>query len=67
MFEELAVETGAGFWTIVSMFFFLAAWLGIAIWVYQTRPEEFDSRARLALEGDAEEWQRVPPGSPAER
>ena len=55
MLEELAAETRANIWAIASMFFFLSAWVGVAVWVYRTRPEEFESRARLPLEGDANE------------
>ena len=57
MLQELAAETGANIWAIASMIFFFVAWLGIAAWVYRTRPETFDARARLPLEGDAEQWQ----------
>jgi hypothetical protein len=60
MLQELAAETGASLWAIASMAVFGVAWLGIAVWVYRTRPEEFESRARLALEGDAEGLQGVP-------
>jgi hypothetical protein len=42
-------------------------WLGIAVWVYRTRPEEFDGRARLALEDDAEDWHGTPADMPVER
>ena len=67
MLEELTAATGAGVWAIVSMLFFFLAWLGIAVWVYRTRPEEFESRARLPLEGDGDQWQGAPSGPPAER
>ncbi|MEI6667097.1 MAG: hypothetical protein WCP29_03000 [Acidobacteriota bacterium] len=67
MLQELAAETGASVWAIGSMMFFLLAWLGIAAWVYRTRPDEFDARARLPLEGDTEEWQKVPSATPTGR
>ena len=67
MLQELAAETGASVWAIVSMAFFLAAWLGIAWWVLRTRPEEFDARARLAREGEADDWQGASPDTRAER
>jgi len=67
MLQELASETGAGVWAIVSMFFFFVAWLGIAAWVYRTRPEEFEARARLPLEGDTGQWQGVPSETSTER
>ena len=60
MLQELAAETGASVWAIASMAIFLVAWIGIAAWVYRTRPEEFESRARLALEGDAGDLQGTP-------
>jgi len=60
MLQELAAETGASVWALVSMAFFFLAWLGIAVWVFRTRPEAFEARARLALEGDATEWHGVP-------
>lgn len=52
MLQELAAQTGASTWAIASMLFFGAIWIGIAVWVYRTRPEEFEGRARLALEGE---------------
>ena len=67
MLQELASETGASVWAITSMIFFGAAWLGIAWWVVRTRPEEFDARAHLALEGDAEDWHEAPSGTQTER
>jgi len=66
MLQELAAETSGNVWAIGSMAFFLLVWLGIAVWVYRTRPEEFDRRARLALEGD-EDGQGASPERPAER
>jgi len=67
MLQELAAQTGAGVWAIASMIFFVVAWLGIAVWVFRTRPEELQARARLALEGDAEDWQGTPSGARTER
>jgi hypothetical protein len=65
--QELAADTGAGVWAIASMIFFGVAWLAVAVWVLRTRPEQFESRARLALEGDAEERQDVPPATRTSR
>jgi hypothetical protein len=67
MLQELAAQTGAGVWVIASMIFFVVAWLGIAVWVFRTRPEDLQARARLALEGDAEDWQDTPSGTRTER
>jgi hypothetical protein len=66
MLQELAARTGATFWAIASMIFFGAAWLAVAVWVYRTRPEQLEARARLALEGD-EDWHENPSGTQAER
>ena len=55
MLQELAAETGASGWVIGSMLFFVAAWAVIAWRVYRARPEDLDARARLALEGEAED------------
>jgi hypothetical protein len=52
MFQELAAQTGASVWAIASMLFFGAIWTGIAVWVFRASPEEFERRARLALEGE---------------
>jgi cbb3-type cytochrome oxidase subunit 3 len=60
MLQELAAETGASLWAIGSMAFFFLVWLGIAVWVYRSRPEDFSARARLALEDDMNEWHGVP-------
>jgi hypothetical protein len=65
--QELAAETGAAGWAIASMLFFVAAWLVIARRVWRTRPEELDARARLALEGDAEDRPGTPPAARTER
>jgi low affinity Fe/Cu permease len=66
MLQELAAQTGASAWAIGSMFFFVVAWVAIAVWVARTRPEDLDARARLALEGDAEDGPGVPPGTRTE-
>ena len=58
MLQELAAQTGASGWVIASMIFFVVAWAAIAWRVFRTRPEEFEARARLALEGDAEDGHR---------
>jgi cbb3-type cytochrome oxidase subunit 3 len=67
MLQELAAQTGASALAIASMIFFMVAWVAIAVWVVRTRPEDLEARARLALEGDAENSQRVPPGTRTER
>jgi hypothetical protein len=67
MLQELAAQTGASAWAIGSMIFFVVAWVAIAVWVARTRPEDLDARARLALEGDADAGQEVPPGTRTER
>ncbi len=54
MLQELAAETGGAWWAIGAMFFFVAAWLGIAGWVARARREDMDARARLPLERDAD-------------
>jgi uncharacterized membrane protein len=60
MLQELAAETGAAGWAIASMLFFVAAWLVIARRVWRTRPGDMEARARLALEGEAEERDHDP-------
>jgi len=52
MLQELAARTGAAAWVIGSMLFFLAAWVGVVVWVVRKRPDEMEARARLPLEGD---------------
>ena len=66
MLQELAAQTGAGVWAIASMIFFVVAWLGIAVWVLRIRPEDLEARARLALEGDDQDWQGVVSGTRTE-
>jgi hypothetical protein len=58
MLQELAANTGATAWAIASMFFFLAVWLAIVVWVFRARAEDFEARARLALEGDDDQAAR---------
>jgi hypothetical protein len=65
--QELAAQTGASGWAIGSMIFFVAAWAVIAWRVYRARPEDLDARARLALEGDADDRQGGPPATPTDR
>jgi hypothetical protein len=48
--QELAAQTGASAWAIGSMLFFLAAWVGVAVWVARSRPEDMDAQARLPFE-----------------
>ena len=52
MLQELAAHTSATVWSVASMLFFFGIWAGIATWVLRSRPEEFDSRARLVFESD---------------
>ena len=52
MLQDLAAQTGAAAWAIASMLFFLAIWLLIVVRVMRARPEDMDTKARLALEGD---------------
>ena len=52
MLQELATRTGASTWAIVSMLFFIAVWVFVAVRVFRTRDEEMDAQARLPLEGD---------------
>lgn len=61
MLQELAARTGATFWAIASMLFFLAVWVFVTVRVFRTRPEELDAQARLPLEGDG----AAPGGRPA--
>jgi hypothetical protein len=63
MLQELAAQTGASAWAIGSMIFFVVAWVAIAVWVVRIRPEDLDTRARLALEGDADDEQGITPGT----
>jgi len=67
MLQELAAQTGASLWVIGSMIFFVVAWLGIAVWVVRTRTDVLEARARLALEGEADNGQTVPPGTQPDR
>jgi hypothetical protein len=67
MLQELATETGSSVWAIGSMFFFLAIWVVIAVRVVRSRPEDYEAQARLALDGEAEEWHGVPTGAPTKR
>ncbi len=55
MLQELAAQTGAGGWAIASMIFFVVVWLVVAWRVVRARPDEMEARARLALEGEAED------------
>jgi cbb3-type cytochrome oxidase subunit 3 len=67
MLQELAARTGASAWVIASMICFVVAWAAIAWRVFRTRREEFDARARLALEGDAEAGHTDPSGTQTTR
>jgi hypothetical protein len=67
MLQELAAQTGASGWAIGSMIFFVAAWAVIAWRVYRARPEDLEARARLALEGDADDRQGGPPAARTDR
>lgn len=63
MLQELAADSGATVWPIVSMLFFLAIWLGIAAWVCRIRPEELEARSRLALADDEDHQSEIPSGA----
>ncbi len=63
MLQELATRTGASTWAIVSMLFFLAAWIFVAVRVFRARDEELDAHARLPLEGDGEAPCELPLGA----
>jgi hypothetical protein len=52
--QELARETGAPWWAIASMLFFLVLWLVIALATCRARHEAMDHRARLPFDGEAE-------------
>ena len=52
MLQELATRTGASAWAVASMLFFIAVWIGIAVWVFRARPDDMSARARMALDGD---------------
>lgn len=67
MLQELAAQTDASAWTIASMIFFLVVWVAIAWRVFRTRPEDLEARARLALEGDADDWHGDPPHTRTQR
>jgi hypothetical protein len=67
MLQELAAHTGASGWAIGSMIFFVAAWAVIAWRVCRARPEDLDARARLALEGEADDRQGAPPATRTDR
>ncbi|MCL4837436.1 MAG: hypothetical protein KJ058_05695 [Thermoanaerobaculia bacterium] len=61
MLRELVAETGAGAWAAGSLLFFLAVWVGIAVWTLRARAEEMEARARLALEGEGTGRSEAPP------
>ena len=63
----MPAQTGASGWAIGSMIFFVAAWAVIAWRVYRARAEDLDARARLALEGDADDRQGSPPATRTDR
>jgi hypothetical protein len=63
MLQELASRTGASAWAVVSMLFFLAVWLFVAVRTFRARPEDLDARARLPLEGDGEAPAELPQGA----
>ena len=67
MLQELAERTGASGWVIGSMIFFVVAWAVIAWRVFRARPGDMEARARLALEGDAEDGRTDPSGTQTKR
>lgn len=66
--QELAALSGTAAWEIGSMFFFLAVWVGVVVWVLRKRPEELEAHARLPLTGEEiriqESGVRSRPGDP---
>ncbi len=54
MLQELAADSGAAYWAIGSMLFFLAVWLAIVVWTMRRRREDMDARARLPLDEHGE-------------
>lgn len=52
MLREFIAHTASTAWAVASMLFFFAIWAGIAWWVFRSRPEQFEARARLVFEGD---------------
>ncbi|MCZ7651666.1 MAG: hypothetical protein M5U13_11110 [Thermoanaerobaculia bacterium] len=61
MLRELVAATGAGAWAAGSLLFFLAVWVGIAVWTLRARAEEMEARARLALDGEGTDRSEAPP------
>ena len=51
MLQDLAAQTLATAWAIGSMLFFLAAWVGVAVWVVGSRRDDMEARARLPFDG----------------
>lgn len=49
MLQELVRDTGANFWAIASMLFFLGIWAVVALKVWRARPEEMAEFARMPL------------------
>ena len=52
MLQELTADTGAAFWAVVSMLFFLAVYIVVAVRTWRARREDLDARARMVLDGD---------------
>ena len=52
MLEELAARTGAAGWAIASMLFFVASWVGVAVWAARKPTEELDALARFPLDDE---------------
>jgi cbb3-type cytochrome oxidase subunit 3 len=52
MLQELASSTGAGFWAVASMLFFLAIYILVAVRVFRAPRHELDARARMALDDE---------------
>lgn len=55
MLQELAAQTHATTWSIVSLLFFAAFYVVVAVRTFRARREDLDRRARLVLEGDDRE------------
>ena len=62
MLQELVRETGASFWAIASMLFFLGVWAVVAVNVWRSRPEEMAELARMPLSDGGASTGELPRG-----
>ncbi len=53
MFQDLAAATGASFWAIASMLFFVVVFAAVALSVLGGKRETYEHLARLPLDDDA--------------